>query len=302
MRCFIFIFFFLFSSPNKGELIDRIVAVFNDQVITLSEIQQIQFNLKARSHIAQDLYEKRKYSIKELVDKEINTRVIRAHLNNVGYLVDDNRVEATINRIQKKYGITREQITEEINRKNISFVEYFELMRASREYNLMLDIVIMPLVTIKEQQIKNRFFSKNIKNSAFSINYSLNSYEIPKHSLKKKDKKKFFKALPQYKSHGIIPKKFSSISKIKIGNIKEDDLMPKIKKLLKQTNEGAFSEPILIGESYISYYIDKKDLVESSFYQKQRDEIYQSLFKEETKKILSIWLAREREKHYIKVF
>ena len=284
------------------KLLDRIVATFNDEIITLSEVRRIQSNLKARSSIAKNIYPKQRYTVPKIINKEISIKTIRAHLKELGYIVNDDQVETMINRIQKEFRIARKELLRELSSENISFQEYFELLRASREYNILLNIVIEPLVTITEQQIKNRFFYNNLKNKTLSINYSLISYRIPANRIRKNDLNNFVKALPTYMSRGIIPQKYSTVEKINIGNIKEEDLSKSVKKVLKRTNEGDFSLPLRSGNFYTVYYVNKKNLVESSFYNKKKTQIRQALFQEETQKILTVWLAREKDKHYIKKF
>ena len=290
----------IFSS--HGKLLDRIVAVFNDQVITLSEIKQIQSNIKARSGIASGVYPSKKYTFQEIIDKEITIRTIRTHLNSSGYTISDDQVETMINRLQNKFSMNRKALRSELAKENISFPEYFELLRASREYSILLGVIIEPLVTITEQQIKNRFFQDNISNSTFSIGYSLTAYQISTNSVKKEDITAFAESLPTYMSKGIIPKKFSAVRKVELKDMKEDDLEPSSKNALKKTNEGSFSPPLQLGEFHTVFYVQKKNLVESGPYQKERPKIRQTLFLEETKKALAVWLAREQDKHYIKKF
>ena len=301
-RAFIGIIFLTPGLCAYGKLLDRIVAVFNDQTITLSEVNRIQSNLKSRSGIARGLYPKKHYTFEEIIDKEIDIKTIRSRLNETGYFVNDDQVETMINRVEKEFRITRQHLRNELAVKNIFFEEYFELLRASREYNILLSTIVEPLVSITEQQIKNRFFNDNIGNRTLSISYSLVAYQISSSHLRKKDLSDFTKSLITYRLNGIIPKKYSSLDQINIGNVKDDDLEASIKNVLKQTNEGSFSKPIFNAHTYTVYYISKKDLVESNLYQKAKPKIHHAIFEEETKKILTVWLVRERDKHYVKKF
>ena len=156
------VIFFALGPAAYAKLLDRIVVAFNEQIITLSEVNRIRSNLRARSGIAKGVYPKQSYTLSEILDKEIDIRTIRAHLHGIGYFVNDDQVETMINQVENKFGITRQHLQNELAVKNISFQEYFELLRASREYNILLSVIIEPLVTITEQRIKNRFFNDNI--------------------------------------------------------------------------------------------------------------------------------------------
>ncbi|MCY4645189.1 MAG: hypothetical protein OXB88_11280 [Bacteriovoracales bacterium] len=294
------IFSALLYSPVHGKLLDRIVGVFDKEIITLSELKRIHFNLKARKGIAKDVYSKSIRTLPQILDKEIDIKTIRSHLKENNYSVSDDQVESMIKRVQRQFRVSRSQLKKELKREKISFEEYFELLRTSREYNIFLSVTIAPLINITEQQIKNRFFRDYIKNRAVSLKYSLTAYRISARHIKKGKLSDFEKALKTYRSNGIIPKRYSTVETTNVGDILEENLEPHIKKILKRTNEGALSKSVFDGDFYTTYYIDKKDLVESGPYQRAKLKIHETLFQEETKRILTVWLAREREKHYIK--
>ena len=304
MKTKFYLFFLLFFPVLfcHGVILDRIVAIFNDKIITDSEIKQARSNIKARSNIAREIYDNKKYTFKELVNKELQTRIIRSHLREIGYIVNDDQVNKMINQIKRDFNISKKQLVSELSSENISFQEYFELLRISREYNLIIDVVIKPLVTIKEQQVKNQFFKDNIKNNALSIYYSLISYSLSSEGISKKDAKDFVQHLSKYRTQNIIPQKYSSLEKINIGTIQEDSLSSQMKSILKKTNEGDFSEPFLSNGSYTSFYVKEKNLSESSFFKREREKIYLNLLKKEIKKVFAFWLVREKEKHHIKLF
>ena len=288
-------------SLAQAKLLDRIVAIFDDQVITLSEVERIQSNLRARAGIAPDIYPQKKYSRKEIIDKEIDIRTIRAHLREIGYTVSDDQVDSMIHRIQRKFKISRNRLKRELASGKISFPEYFELLRTSREHSILLNLVIEPLVTITEQQIKNVFFRKNVKNNMLAINYSLTAYRISSRQVSKKDLPELLDALKTYREKSVIPQKFSSISKVDIKDVKEGDLERSSQKILKRTDEGGWSRPLLSSGAYTIYYVRNKNLVESELYQKERAGIRRALASKEIKKVLSVWLAGKREGHHIKI-
>ena len=290
----------LTTAPNaQGKLLDRIVAVFNDQIITLSQTQHIQSNIRSRAEIAQEVYRKKKYSLPEIINLEIDIRTVRAHLHKIGYRVDDAQVNEMLRQVEKQYQVSRQHLKAEISRQGISFEEYFELLRAAREFNLLNNLIISPLVSITEQQIKNRFFQNHVANTTLAISYSLTAFRIPAKGMRQKDLPGFIAALPTYMAKGIIPRRYRAIKRLEIGAIQEGDLTKKIKNLLKRTDEGAFSPAIFNGQTYTSYYVQQKNLVESEFYQKARPKIRHALLQKESQKVLAIWLTRERDKHFI---
>ncbi len=288
------------SFQASAKLLDKIVAVFNNEVITLSDIKRIKVNLKSRKSIARGVYLDKNYDLNELIEVEIDLKTIRAHLTTIGYLVNDDQVEQLISSLEKNNGINREGLIKFLKSENVTFNEYFELLRASREHGILMNIVIEPLVSITEQQIKNEFFRQNISNKNLDIRYNLVAYSINKDSYKSDEH--FTEALKQYLSTGVIPKDYKNLEEISIGEIAQNDLDKNLSRTLKSTDEGTFSKTIRNGSNYISYYVRKKDLIESSLYQQAKPRIRAKLFEIEARKILEVWLRRERDKHFIRKF
>ena len=297
---FFFIFLWMTSVPCQAKLLDRIVAVFNEQIISLSEIQRAQSQLKGRSKLAPNLFPKSKYSFREIVNQQINIRIVRAHLQEIGHVVDDSMVENMIAKVKKNFNITTRRLKVELAQEKISFNEYFEILRASREYNIFLNVVIYPLISITEHQIKSYFLQRYSKDNPLTVMYDLTSYGIDKKKVGGKSLNNFKAAVKKYESNGILPSKYVSTQKTDIGLVKEDDLSGKLKNLLRKTNEGAFSRPISKDGDYIIYHVKKKTFAESNFYRKKKQKIHQILFEKEVKRVLLHWLDRQKEKHYVR--
>ena len=59
LRFFFCLFLLALSVSGQAKLLDQMVAVFNDQMISLSEIRHIQTQLKGRSKLARNLFPKK---------------------------------------------------------------------------------------------------------------------------------------------------------------------------------------------------------------------------------------------------
>ena len=133
--------------------------------------------------------------------------MVRSHLNEIGHIVSDADVESMITRVKKNFNVTTQRLKKELARENITFDEYFELLRASREYDLFLNFVIYPLVSISDHQIKSYFFQHYSKDNPLTVMYDLTSYSIARKKVKKKDLKNLSAAIEQYASNGVLPQK-----------------------------------------------------------------------------------------------
>jgi peptidyl-prolyl cis-trans isomerase SurA len=296
------LFLILFSLQTQAVLLDKIVAVFNERAISLSQIKRVRENLTARRNISPQIFTKDKYSLKELVQLELNRSLVREKLTEMGYVVSDDQVEAQIKNTEDRLGLSRSALLDFLKNNNFTFDEYFELIRGSIEYNLFISRVIQPLVSITEQDIKNAYYQKYSNQKRMSFNYNLVDFSLPKSKFKKGMLKSFNKVMTEFQKTGNLPSNFADVSSNALGAVSEDGLTKKMNKLLNKTAEESFSKPILLGGDYHVFYVKKKDLVESDHYLTQKNQIQARIFQSSVGSISKSWFVSESDKHYIKVF
>jgi hypothetical protein len=112
----------------QEKLLDKLVAVVNTRVISLSEIDRIQQTLPARQEVSPMIYSAKKYSEKELLDILINAFIIRDKINAQGYVINDDAVESRIKMTEERLGLKRSDLLNFLKTKNLTFEEYFELV------------------------------------------------------------------------------------------------------------------------------------------------------------------------------
>ena len=112
----------------------------------------------------------------------------------------------------------------------------------------------------------------------------------------------FSSVMTKFNKDGILPNNFKNIDSKAIEDITDEGLEANLKKLLKNTDEGSFSAPILIDHQYHVFYVKNKNLVESEEFQKSKDLIRAKLFQAHSDNMISLWFKRVQNKHYIKYF
>lgn len=292
----------LTSFATNAKVLDRIVAVYNDKIITLSQIRRAISNLQARRQISQLIYSKPKMSQKEMLSIFINKYLIRSKLETIGYVVSDDRVEAQVKDTEKKLNLSRAALLNFLKNYNMTYDEYFELVRETMENNLFNERVIRPLISITDQEIKNKFYNENVSNKALSFKYTLVDFTLEPSRVNKYVKKNLVAWLEDFQNKGVMAKEIKTVETNVIEDIKEDGLEKKLQNILKKTNEGEFSKPIFINGLYHVFFVKKKDLVDSDLFMENKNRIRFQLYKKASDKVSKLWFSRESNKHYIKYF
>ncbi len=298
------LFFSTLTSSAFGapKLLDKIVAIINSKVVTLSEIKRIQNSMEARANISPMLYRDKSKKTNDLVRMSINRYLIRAKLEELGYIVTDDQVEGQIKSTEDRLRLTRAALLSFLQSNNLTFDEYFEIIRESIEFNIFFSRVIQPLVTVTDQEVKNEYFKRNVDNKTLSFKLDLVDFTMPKSQMNKAMINEFPRVLENMQSTGNIPDRFRDYSTNTLGQISEEGLNKELRTLLVQTEEGGFSKPILIGDDYHVFYVKKKDLVESEQYLRIKEQIRAELSENVSTEILALWFQREQNKHFVRTF
>lgn len=285
----------------EAKLIDKISAIIDDNIVTLSQINRVSKILPIKKNVAPMIYDKESFTNDEIINISINKFLMRAKLTELGYSITDDQVEAQIKANEKRLNVDRKSLMNFLKQQGSTFDEYFETLREAIEYSYFINRVITPTIAVSEQDVKNTYFKNNIKDARLNFKYTLIDYSIGKDVMPKLYKGQMEEVVRQYRINGILPEAFSTMTSTNLDEITEEGVSLELKNLLKQTDEGTITPTIILNGQHHIFYIAKKDLVESEAFSKQKDQIREGLFDVAVKNEAQLWFERERNKHYIKI-
>ncbi|OIQ18415.1 MAG: hypothetical protein BM556_09135 [Bacteriovorax sp. MedPE-SWde] len=286
----------------QARLLDKIAAVIDSEVVTLSMIKRVQSSLPARKNVSPFIYRKNTYSNEEVSELLVRKQIIRSKLKELGYIVSDDQVESEIKSREQKLGLSRPQLLAFLKNNKTNYEEFFEITREAIEFNRFNSWVILPLVSVSEQEIKNRFFKENVNNKTVSFKYTLVDFSIEPSKLPKKKWKSFKLMMKDYQKGGPLPKKYASLDSSVLGDITAEGLTNELRKLLIKTQEGQFTDPInMFGKTHI-FFIKNRDVVESELYINSKNMLRAKIYEKKAMEVTEVWFQREASNHYIKNF
>lgn len=295
----LFITLLSLSFNLEAKLLDKVAGVINDKIFTLSELDQIKKTLAARNEISPIIYESTKLNHGQILQILNRSFIIRDKLSAQGFVVTDDAVESRILETEKRIGLKRADLLQFLKSKNISFEEYFEVIRQTMEFNIFNSRIIAPLVSISDQELKNFYYKNFVSAKSSSFKYEILDFIIPKGKILDADIKRLPTVLAEYQRTGTLPEVFKAIETLDLGSVSDEDLPEDFSKILKQTDEGSFSTSTVKDSIVHTFYVKKKDLTESSDFLNKKEEIYNRLFYERATKMAETWLERESANYYI---
>lgn len=284
----------------QEKLLDKLVAVINTRVISLSEISRIESTLTARKEISPIVYNEDKYSQKQLLDILLRSYIIKDKINAQGYVINDDAVESRVKMTEERLGLKRADLLNFLKTKGVTYEEYFEIIRETMEYNVFASRIIAPLVSVTEQEIKNEYYRRNTTNKALSFKYNLVDFYIKESDLVDKSVDKYLAVLKDYQLTGKLPEEYRNLESNNLDNLSEDAISKELGAILKNTAEGSFSIASSITGYLHIFYVQKKDLVESQDFLKFKEQIQNDIFMVKGKAVTTNWFDREYSNYYIK--
>lgn len=292
------------QTQAQTRIVEDIVAIFQDHVITKSQVDRIRNNYEKRSSVSIILYPPGKNSVPEITKQILRTLMIREELKEMNYTTGDKEVDAEVNKIKARMQLDEFTLDEFLKNQGLSLREYREIIQDTLDFQSFQQLHIRPsLSEPTDQQVKNRFFQANQKNMALSFKYKLVQYSLPQSVGSNLGiLKEIPNQLKEYLVTKIIPSHLQGMTQEEWGESKEDSFTSQIANALKGTDEGSFTSVIKVSGEYVSFYVEKKDVVESDVFAQAKDEIKGLIYQEELMKAMDQWEERKKSKHYVREF
>ena len=297
---FLLVFFFVF--PARSALVDRIMAIINDDIITLSDIQEFKKNVPT-SELPSD---------KAILDILIEDRLTKQLIKKLNLAADEEEISSQISSILKNQGLTQKDLQDFLKQRGMSYKQYRDNIKQSIEQQKLLEREIKSSITIKEEDIRSYYYTF-VKGKSLKKSYHLRQIFFPAETASDKKKKMALaqEAYTDYKNgssfEALLNKYSTSLdpstkeNKGDAGTPNEEDLSPSFKNVLSNLKPKTLSAPFETGAGiHLIELLEIHSQGEKS-YSETKEEIQKMLYEKEFKKILAQWIKTKKEEAYIKI-
>src|SRR6058998_1030784 len=151
------------AAPARVDLIDRIVAVVNKEVIT-------QYELAERMNRVQRELQRRGTSLpargeieRQVLERLIIEKVQLQYARETGVRVDDLELDRTVSRVAEGNKLSLTEFRQTLERDSIRFDEFREELRNEILMNLLRDREVTGKITVSEGEIENLLLEQSEK-------------------------------------------------------------------------------------------------------------------------------------------
>jgi peptidyl-prolyl cis-trans isomerase SurA len=173
-------FFFVLCAPIllSEAVVDRVVAVVNQEIITLSELEKWVNPIKEEV-VAGDRLQKREREQalrREVLEKLIEEKLIDQEVKRSGIKVSSKEVEATLDQIKQRNNATQEQLEKALSAEGLTLESYKKQIEKSLQRRKLISSEVKAETKAGEKELRE-FYQKNIDR------YRINETFRPAHIL-----------------------------------------------------------------------------------------------------------------------
>jgi len=299
-----------------AEYVDRIVAVVNDDIITLSELNQqaepYTEQVRAR-HLPADQQQEMLFSVREkvlngLIDQKLTDQEFkRADIN-----VTDAEIDATIERIKESQFLTDEDLRRVLEQQGLSMEAYRSQMKTKILRMKLINIEVKSKIVITQEDIaayyKNHPDLYGGEKKYHLRNILLIPPALANETEKEAFRKKMATILENLKSGASFEEMAREYSQSPLaadggdlGAFELKTLSPQIRDAVEKLKPGQFTDILSTDQGYQLFYIE--DITESpgKSLTEVSGEIREKLFNEIVDSRYQSWLEDLRKKSHIRI-
>lgn len=319
-------FFILAAQPlYSAQLVDRVVAIVNDEVITLSEVNdagQGYFKKITQAAPSAQLEEALRRARQEVLNNLIDKRLIAQEAKKKGLVISDEEVKAGAEQMLAQNNMTREILDEQLAQMAMSYDDYLDTVRNQILQSKLVNFEIRSKLIITDDMILDYYdhnYTKHVSDGGYYLMQmgfvwekgTPSNESTPVQYADKIDAKKRAERVHLLVKNGqdfrMLAKKFSDLPSAAdggdLGVFQKDEMASYMKKAVLPLRPGEVSDVIETPSGYQFFKLlasqDGQIVVQASF-ASVKEEIRTRLYEQQLKERFDEWVSKIKKEAYIK--
>jgi peptidyl-prolyl cis-trans isomerase SurA len=306
--------------PAHGaDYVDRVVAVVNDDVITLSEVEKAGSNFFARiraqssgNELEMALEKGRKEVLNSLIDKMI----VNQKAEELSITVEESEIDSSIAQILARNNATLQDFRNEMAKMNISEQDYRNDLRDQILQSKLIGFQVRSRIVILEDDIKEFYqneYTQEKGESGYNILQMGFNWNNDKQGASTKEEAR--KTAEEIRARVMAGESFSELAKTysnlpsaadggAIGLLKKDEMAAYMRETVLAMKPGEISPIVDTGNAFQFFKllsVRDGDMVIKAPYESVKGEIRDMLYRQEMEELYAEWVKSLREQAYIEI-
>ncbi|RLC26758.1 MAG: hypothetical protein DRH21_01145 [Deltaproteobacteria bacterium] len=305
----------MIADVQSAEVVDRIVAVVNDDIILLSELDEsFKPNADRIMALGYSLDEERRtlFSLREkILNQLIDQKLTDQQIKQSKITVSDDEIDKAIERLKEANFFSDEELREMLKAEGLTMEEYQKRIKDQILRAKLVNFEIKSKIVITKADIGSYYkshsdkYGKTKKYRLSNIIMKVPSFASEKEKLGVLEKMKMaLTELNAGKPFDIIARDYSESSYVSdeggLGLFELKELSPRIQEAIKDMKTGEFTAVLDTDQGYQIFYIQEIVNVSGKPLEKASPEIEDILYKEIVDKKFLSWIDELRKRSHIK--
>jgi peptidyl-prolyl cis-trans isomerase SurA len=305
---------FSVSSADATELVDRIVAIVNSEIITGSGLKDFEHRLNKGSMIddlllfgapASSLKGNREAQLNYL----INEKILDSEVKRLNLSVTIERVEQEIRDIAKRNNLSRADMMAAVKAQGMSASEYQDFIRTRIERQSLIEQEVTAKIRVSDEDVMAQYLREHPNANTGSYEYTLaqiyfnpkkggaqKARERAKNVLQKLRAGESFDALaeqnsedPNFTAGGLL------------GTFRAGELSKEMENGIRGLAAGDISDVVQARDGFHILKVLEKKVISDPNFEKEKEKIRAALFEQAFQKQLKNWLETKRDDSFIRI-
>jgi peptidyl-prolyl cis-trans isomerase SurA len=287
-----------------AEVVDRIVAEVNNEIITMSELQNMVKTIEAQTGVKPKGPDEKKM-LRDMLESLIDRKLAKEEAKRRGIVVTDKEVDETLARFKQRNNIPDDEtFAKGLSQAGLSLKEFRQQIADQMTQERLLLVVVGSKVSISEADVR-RLYEERFKKGGNQVHilslrmpFPMGATKEQKEQIREKAEA-IITAVKRGESFTDAAAKFS-LTPQDVGFVSQSDLDPRLAEFLEQLKPKEVG-PVATPEGFQLIQVLGRRSGEARTFEEVAPEIRRVLQDQEMGKLFTEWVKTLRAKSHVKI-
>ncbi len=306
----------VFCLPAKAEVVDRIIAIVNDDIILQSEYEAFVKPIEKRIR-QQVLPEEKQHKLirqmrVQVLDQLIDKKLAEQQIKKLNIVVSEQEIDNSLERIKQANFYTDEELLQILEQDGVTLQQYREEIKSQIERARLVSYEVRSKIVITDDDIK-RYYEQNKDKYGGKVRLHLRHIlMVVPPGADSYEQDQVLKRMQRVHRKLLQGEQFQELARLysespvaaeggDLGLIDPQNLDESIKKAIESLKEGEFSSVLKTDQGYQIFYLEKRVTTDRKTLDMVRDEIRRTLYNRIVDKKYKQWLKELKARSHIHI-
>jgi peptidyl-prolyl cis-trans isomerase SurA len=305
LTAFIFGFFWAVNCLAQEEVMDRIVAIVNDDIVTLSQLETAADPYRKNIETSQESSARKKELMGQMYAQVLNQLVenslVVQEAKRMGIAVDDADVDRAVENFKKEHNLDQERLELGLAAQGMTLEQYRERIREQITQSMIVSRAVRAKIVVTDEEV-NAYYKKHYQEFKGKKKYHLKNIIVKDSTALATVQAKLARGVDFYRVAQDDSIGSNASSGGELGTFDISSFSSEIKDALDGVGEGQYTRPVDMGGAFqILYVADIISMGQGPVQEEVEKQIQDILYREHGEAQFKKWMETLKSSAHIKL-